>query len=117
MGVDGPMVRPPPPVVDDFPKNTAEREYALACYFLLTNGKDGIGDADMAPATWWPGYDVHLGAALSARSRTADGVFRREFENGLVLMLEPGSANRTVALPKRYLTVDGAEVTEVSLSA
>lgn len=104
-------------VVDDFPKNAAEREYALACYFLLTNGKDGIGDADMSPTTWWSGYDVHLGAAVSARSRTTDGVFRREFEKGLVLMLEPGSTNRTIALPKPYLTIDGTELTEVSLSA
>jgi hypothetical protein len=31
----------------------------------VTNGKDGLGDAAMAPNTWWSGYDVDLGRALS----------------------------------------------------
>jgi hypothetical protein len=104
-------------VVDDFPSTDAERQYALACYFLLTSGRDGLGDASMAPSTWWTGYDVHLGKALGPRTRSAAGVFRRDFDSGLVLMLEPGAAATTVALSKPYLTIDGAMVNQVSLSA
>ncbi len=104
-------------VIDDFPSNDGERQYALACYLLVSNGSDGLGDAAMAPSTWWKGYDVHLGAAVSGRTRSATGVFRRQFQNGLVLMLEPGAASTTVTLPGPYTTIDGAEVTEVKLSA
>jgi hypothetical protein len=103
-------------VIDDFPASDLEREYALACYFLVTNGRDGLGDAAMAPATWWKGYDVHLGRALAARTRGAGGVFRRDFERGLVLALEPGATGTTVSLPGPYLSLDGTEVTQVTLS-
>jgi hypothetical protein len=104
-------------VVDDFPANDADRQYALACYLLLTNGKDGLGDASMAPSTWWSGYDVTLGSALGARTRSAAGLFRRDFDQGLVLMLEPGAASTTVTLPGAYRTLDGTTVTEVALTA
>ncbi len=104
-------------VVDDFPANDADRQYALACYLLLTNGRDGLGDASMAPSTWWSGYDVTLGRAVGPRTRSTAGLFQRTFENGLVLMLEPGAANATVALPTTYKTLDGATVTQVSLTA
>jgi hypothetical protein len=103
-------------VIDDFPSNDAERQYALACYLLVSNGKDGLGDASMAPSTWWKGYDVQLGRAVSGRTRSGAGVFRRQFQSGLVLMLEPGAASTTISLPGPYLTVDGAEVTQVNLS-
>jgi hypothetical protein len=103
--------------VDDFPANDADRQYALACYLLLSNGRDGLGDASMAPGTWWSGYDVNLGSAVGARTRSTAGLFRRTFEHGLVLMLEPGAANITVSLPSAYTTLDGATVTQVSLSA
>jgi hypothetical protein len=104
-------------VVDDFPSTDAQRQYALACYLLLSNGKDGLGDASMAPSTWWKGYDVHLGAALGARTRSAAGVFRRDFEKGVVLILEPGAVTTTVALAKPYTTIDGATVSQLALSA
>jgi hypothetical protein len=104
-------------VVDDFPSTNAEREYALACYLLVNSGRDALGDASMAPSTWWTGYDVRLGKALGARTRDASGLFRREFERGLVLMLEPSAAARTVALPSPHVTIAGASVTEIALSA
>jgi Hypothetical glycosyl hydrolase family 15 len=104
-------------VDDDFPANDSDRQYTLACYFLLTNGRDGLGDDTMAPSTWWTGYDVDLGAAVGARTRASTGVFRREFAKGLVLMLEPGAASTTITLTKPYRALDGTTVTTVSLSA
>jgi hypothetical protein len=83
----------------------------------INSGGDGLGDASMAPSTWWKGYDVRLGAALSTRSRSTAGLFRRDFAKGIVLMLEPGAANATVTLPSPYLTIDGTVVTQVSLTA
>jgi hypothetical protein len=103
-------------VVDDFPFNESQREYSLACYFLLSNGRDGLGDLTASPSAWWPGHDVNLGAALGKRTRSAAGLFRREFEHGLVLMLEPGANDITVTLPKPYRTIAGDQVTSVSLS-
>ena len=104
-------------VVDDFPTNDADRQYALACYLLLTDGRDGLGDASMAPSTWWSGYDVVLGRAAGARTRSSTGLFRRSFDHGLVLMLEPGAASTTVSLPAAYKALDGTTVTQVSLTA
>jgi hypothetical protein len=104
-------------VIDDFPSNDTEREYALAAYFLVSNGSDGLGDSTMAPATWWKGYDIHLGRARAPRARSTDGVFRREFDRGLVLLLEPGADSVTVTLPGPHLTLTGARVTEVTLSS
>lgn len=103
-------------VVDDFPSDDTQRQYALGCYLLLSTGRDALGDASMAPDSWWHGYDVNLGRASSARSRESSGLFRREFEHGLVLVLEPGAASQTVQLPHAYLTLEGASVTHVTLA-
>ena len=44
------------------------REYALATYFLTSNGKDGLGmDLGGLPDNWWSGYDSDLGAPLGPR--------------------------------------------------
>ena len=45
----------------------AGRLYGLAAYFLISSGRDGIGNASGGtPADWWTGYDVDLGAPLGA---------------------------------------------------
>lgn len=65
-------------------------EYGLAAYFLISSGNDGVGGHDITPDHWPALLNVDLGAPLGPRSR-ANGVFRREFERGVVVLNEPRS--------------------------
>lgn len=103
-------------IVDDFRNTTVGREYALACYFLIVTGRDGLGNQSMTPDNWWPGYDTYLGAPNGNRT-TWSGLLRRDFQGGMVLVNEPGSPARTVTLPGSFRRVDGTPVTTVTLNA
>ena len=46
----------------------AERLYGLAGYFLISDGRDAMGNYQAGtPDDWWAGYDTDLGEALGAR--------------------------------------------------
>jgi hypothetical protein len=47
------------------------------------------------PTLWWSGYDVVLGDPVGARYLW-QGVHRRDFTNGMVLLSGPGSRSRTL---------------------
>ena len=92
------------------------REYALATYFLTSNGKDGLGmDLGGLPDNWWSGYDSDLGAPLGPRY-TSGGVFRRDFERGTVLVNQPGQPTRTVSVGAGYRGLDGTPRSSVSVA-
>jgi hypothetical protein len=101
-------------VLDSFDDSEAGREYNLAAYFLITRGRDGIGLAQMTPDNWWPMFDVQLGTPEGER-RTWEGVLRRDFADGLVLLNEPGAPTRTLVLDKAMRTSDGELTTTVTL--
>ena len=107
------------------------REYALSTYFLNSNGRDGIGmDSGGVPDDWWQGYETDLGAPLGARYGW-NGVFRRDFEHGTVLVNQPGAADphalarvrassASTARPSRRLTLaarDGVVLTRAASAA
>ena len=72
------------------------REYALGNYFLTSTGNDGLGmDDGGTPDNFWNGFASDLGAPLNQRYKW-NGLFRRDFENGTVLVNQPGSPSRTV---------------------
>jgi hypothetical protein len=92
-------------------------EYALACYFLISTGSDAIGDGGFAsPDNWWTGFDALLGAAAGPRYDW-QGLLRRDFADGIVLVREPGSASVTVQLPVAYTRLDGSVATSVTLGS
>lgn len=93
----------------------AQQEYGLAGYFLISNGSDSIGDSSTTPDDWFSGYSVNLGTPLGPRTYT-NGVFQRNFTNGMVLLGEPGLATQNISLGGTYTTLDGTQVTSVSLS-
>jgi hypothetical protein len=103
-------------IVDDFGNGPGQPEYALAAYFLTSNGRDAIGNQAMTPADWWAGYDVALGEPAATRT-TWNGLMRRDFSGGLALLNEPGAPTRTVSLPGAYRRIDGATVTSITLAA
>jgi hypothetical protein len=95
--------------------NAQGMQYGLAGYFLTSNGNDRVSDTNSTPTNWWSGYDVDLGTPLGARTYS-NGVFRRDFSNGIVLLGEPGLSPQTISLPGTYITVDGSSVNSVTLS-
>ncbi len=91
-------------------------EYNLAGFFLVDRGEDAVGELRLQPGEWWNGWDVTIGAPLGERSRGSDGVYRRSFQKGLVLLNPPKTATKTVALPRAMRRIDGTTVTKVTLA-
>lgn len=82
---------------DAYASNRDEAEYNMAAYFLTNGERDTYrSDYRSTPDDWWNGYDVKLGAAKGARY-SQDGLLRRDFANGYVLLNKPGNPTRTVA--------------------
>jgi hypothetical protein len=98
----------------EFSTNRPAQEFALAGYFMVSNGKDLISDYATNPDNWWNGYNVNLGTPLGSYSYS-NGLYRRDFSAGVVLMVEPGGASRTVNVGSGYTNVDGNPVQSVTL--
>jgi hypothetical protein len=103
-------------VFDSLDATPAGRAYNLGAYLLVSEGRDGLGLKAMNPDTWWSQYDVDLGSACGARA-AVDGVLRRDFTGGTVLVNEPGAPTRTVALGTTMTDESGSRVASVSLGA
>ena len=97
--------------------SSREGEYEVASYLLATNGTDSLcANYRADPDEWWPGWESNLGEASGPRYRW-NGLQRRDFSNGTVLVAEPGSPARTVSLGSQYRRIDGSTVEQVTLGA
>ncbi len=93
------------------------REYALAVYFLAANGRDAIGmDNGGLPDAWWRGWQTDLGAPLGGRYAW-NGVLRRDFERGSVLVNQPDRPTRVLHLGAGWSRLDGSSARSVRLRA
>lgn len=94
------------------------RDFGLAGWFLINNGWDGVGNDPKwsTPDDWWNGYDLNLGNAQGPRY-VWKNVYRRNFDQGIVLLNPPDALTRTLNLKKNYLTIDGDVVSQVKLKA
>lgn len=95
-------------------------ELNLACALLVSGGEDLAGSSyGMYPpgvkSGWFPPYDWDLGDSTGDRYQW-NGVWRRDFKGGMVLMNEPGASTKTLSLGKNYLNSAGQSVSSVSLS-
>ena len=95
-------------------------EYALACYFLTSTGADGLVNRYREwPNNWWAANDVDLGNPDWPKGRFGrtrwNGLFRRDFTRGVVLVNQPGSAAVTVNLGRAYERLDGTRITQVTI--
>jgi hypothetical protein len=98
--------------------NATERqatEYSLASYYLISGGNDGVTAGGMTPTHWWTGFDVNLGDANGPRTKW-NGLLRRDFSGGMVLVDEPGASSQTVSLPGAMRNLDGRKVKSVTLA-
>jgi hypothetical protein len=92
--------------------------YNLASYFLVSTGGDYAGSNYRSlPDSWWSGYGVQLGAPLGGRY-SWNGLLRRDFQGGMVLVNEPGAPTRTVTLPGTFTDLaSGSSVSSVSVGS
>ena len=91
---------------------------ALPGICLINNGADYAADGYNAlvinPNNWWPGFDVNLGQARGGRYWW-NGLIRRDFTGGMVLMNYPGAPWATVTLPGSFRRTDGSYVSSITL--
>ena len=90
-----------------------EREYNLACYYLITNGYDTHDNSQATPDNWWSTYDLDLGAAVGGRY-TWNGLFRRDFANGMVLVNEPGASSATVSIGSGFTNTNSQVIRRIT---
>jgi alpha-galactosidase len=100
----------------EFSNDRAAQEYGLAGYFLVSTGKDQISDYATTPDNWWSGYNVNLGTPLGPYSYS-NGLFRRDFTGGVVLLNEPGGGAKTINVGSGYSDLNGAGTQSVTLGA
>ncbi len=109
-------------VVLDVQSNVMGKEYNLASYYLISNGRDSLGMTTTGyPDTWsnthttdkwWNGYDTDLGDPLAkwykwTPSDSSASVLRRDFQKGFVLLNPPDSSTKTINLGGDYTRVKG----------
>jgi Hypothetical glycosyl hydrolase family 15 len=104
-------------ILEPYGLDEERRQFELAVYFLTGDGNDAIASSFEAdPDNWWPGWEADLGAPEGERE-IWNGLLRREFADGLVLVNPPGSPVRDVTLEGEYQDLDGEPVTSLSLEA
>lgn len=100
-------------------KSLQAREFGLAGWFLISSGIDLMSTNQngwIAPGHFWRGYGLDLGKSLGPRYRQ-QGVLRRDFECGYVLLNPPGGASVRIAVASEDRRLDGASGGAVDLAA
>ena len=105
-------------ILMDYGDTLTKREYGLAAWFLISRGNDMIASNQLAwtaPDSWWEGYELNLGQALGPRQKW-QGLLRRDFECGTVLLNQPGMVSRTVTLESGLMDLNGNARNTITLS-
>ncbi len=95
------------------------REYGLATWFLVSQGRDLFSSNQLkwtTPDNWWQGYDLNLGEALSPRYKWGE-LIRRDFECGMVVLNQPNLDTQSVELDESFTNMDGKSVASIELNA
>lgn len=104
-------------VMMDYGREIQQRDFGLAGWFLVSEGTDLMCSNQLgwsAPGSWWPGYELDLGEARGPR-REWEGLLRRDFERGVVLLNQPGSATQSVNAPAGTVTIEGEAASTITL--
>ena len=85
--------------------SSGETQAARFGYGTVLLGTDGTASYAFTPSyaseTWIPEFDYDLGAPVGSESRDSNGVHRRSFEKGLVLV-NPTGSNQAVSFGGTY---------------
>ena len=110
---------PTPPCFAPPPLQTAliQMEYGLAGWLLASGGHDWFAARVLnTPDDWWHGFETNLGKALSERYvDPGNGLLRRDFKRGIVLLNPPGAAPIFMNLPQTFFTLNGDKVNHITL--
>ncbi len=94
----------------------ANEVYSTAGYLLVQDRADSLGVNEQTPADWPDLYSTNLGPARGPRYWW-NGILRRDFAAGMVLLNPPGAHEVTVTLPAVYVDTRGRRVKSVLLGA
>ena len=90
--------------------------YGWATVLLAGQGRSYFAlHGDYANETWFPEYDYRLGTPSAAAAQGPDGVWRRRFEHGLVVV-NPTTGARSVELGGTYSGSGLSSATSASLA-
>jgi len=96
--------------------DVARRRFLLASYLLVKDARTYIAYFASGPLEWYPEWDLELGAAqknaITLDDFSWNGIYRRDFDNGIVLV-NPGTSPVQVNLGatlKRTEPVGGGAV-------
>ncbi len=102
-------------VYDSYADTQDAAEYNLAAYFLTAEDRDGFRtNYRHTPDNWWAAYDVQLGAPTGPRTNW-NGLLRRDFQNGYVLLNQPQNPTKTLTLPPDARAPDNTPRTTTTL--
>lgn len=105
--------------LDETAHSIGEQTYNLAVYLLVNNGGDLVSTEEysrIAPGSTWAGFTADLGDALGPRYRW-NGLWRRDFTKGVVLVNDPGASSVTVSLGNSYEDLGGQAVDSLTLGS
>ena len=89
-------------VFDATAKTATARLYGLAAYFLISSGRDQLGnDQGGTPTDWWTGYDVDLGAPVgdATPGTASSGATSRAASRSSTSLARPPARCRSVPVP------------------
>jgi hypothetical protein len=101
------VVKEQPDLVNDIQK----RVFSVGSYLLVSDGTVVLSMTDAAHAEskalffYFPEYTLDLGLPLGTYTLSADGVYRRDFERGLVLVNPSATQTLSVTLDGTYQNV------------
>lgn len=95
----------------------AAARYGWASVLLGAEGSAHFAlHGDYSNANWFPDYDYKLGRPTTGLRQSTNGIRRRSFENGIVVV-NPTSRQRTAKLDGRFSGSGWSNVSEVTLRA
>ena len=101
---------------DEDAANVGEQIYGLANFLLINDGGDLYGaEYRVRPTEWSTMYETDLGPALNQRYLW-DGVWRRDFADGFVLVNPSGGTSKSLDLGATYMGIDGTGAGFVNLN-
>jgi hypothetical protein len=104
-------------LLDESADTSEDQWFNLVTTLLVNDGGDLVGTEQwsvISPDGFWSGFDTDLGHALGPRYPD-DGLIRRDFTDGIVLLNEPGRSTVRVVLSEPMWMHGGIMVTEVEL--
>ena len=102
-------------ILDSYADDRDAAEYNLAAYFLIATEHDGFRtDYRATPKDWWGAYDADLGDPKGGRYWW-NGLLRRDFTRGFVVVNPPGNGGRTLAAAADAKAPDGDARSAISL--